>query len=398
MKTLGGNFMRTGRIVRVLADENRSEIFSCSNQKRNVIVSIFYPVDNDWSTNRQALYKDLYHPNEERFVDEWKNSDDDKNYINSLAANIYINAPIANNNEKHPVILYSPGFSCDRDSTVFIIEKLIKEGYIVITLGSIHETDFTVMPGGEVIEILDELVDLPAGAKEIWQELRNIRKEDIIFLLNQLDYINKNDEFLKGRLDTELVGAVGFSLGSQGVFEAAADDKRIKTVVLFEGCLHNSTVLERVKAGEKSNTPHLLIKRHASSHELRVKECYSWHVNMENKEEANKKVEEQIETACIITKTQKALYEYVDGYKSFIKINHSKHMTFSDMPMLLNQEYEECLGGELSIKKAYEIINKVTVKFFNEFLNGKANEYQNFIDNESDYSELKKINADGEII
>lgn len=390
--------MRTGRIVRVLADENRSEIFSCSDQKRSVIISVFYPVDNDWSTNKQALYKDLYHPNEERFVEEWKNSEDDKNYINNLATNIYINAPIVNNSEKYPVILYSPGFSCDRDSTVFIIEKLIEEGYIVITLGSINETDFTVMPDGEVIEMLDKLKDISSDSKEVWQELRNIRKADILFLLNQLDYINRNDEFLKGKLDTQKIGAIGFSLGSQGVFEAAADDKRIKAVALLEGCLHNSTVLERVNDGEKSNTPHLLIKRHASSHELRVEECHSWYVNMEDKEEGKKGIEEQIETACRITKTQKALYEYVDGFKSFVKINHSKHMTFSDMPMLLNQEYEECLGGEISIKKAYEIINKVTVKFFNEFLNGKANEYKRFIDNENTYSELKKINADGEII
>ena len=390
--------MRTGRIVRVLVDENRNEIFSCSDQKRNVIMSIFYPVDNQWSTNRQALYKDLYHPKEQRFVEDWKDSEDNANYINSLATNIYINAPIINNNEKYPLILYSPGFSCDRDSTVFIIEKLIEEGYIVITLGSIHETDFTVMPDGEVIEMLDELTALSSDSKETWRELRNIRKEDILFLLNQLEYINRNDEFLKGKLDIEKIGAIGFSLGSQAVFEAAADDKRIKAVVLFEGCLHYSTVLERVAAGEKSNTPHLLIKRHASSHELRVEECHSWYADMENREEAKKRIEEQIVTACIITETQKALYEYLDGFKSFIKINHSVHMTFSDMPMLQNQEYEECLGGELSIKKAYEIINKVTVTFFNEFLNGRVNEYQNFIDNENTYSELKKINADGEVI
>lgn len=108
-------------------------------------------------------------------------------------------------------------------------------------------------------------------------------------------------------------------------------------------------------------------------------------------------VEEQIETACIITKTQKDLYEYVDGFKSFIKINYSKHMTFSDMPMLLNQQYEECFGGKVSIKKAYEIINTVTARVFNEFLKGRVDEYQNFINYENTYSELKEINADGEI-
>lgn len=389
--------MRTGRRVRVLSDPNRKEIFNCNNEKRNLIMSIFYPVDNHWSTSKKALYRDLYYPNEQRFVEEWADSEADENYINSLATNIYTNAPIINNKEKYPVILYSPGFSCDRDSTVFIIEKLIEEGYIVITLGSIYETDFTVMPDGEVIEMLDKLIDLPSTSEEIWQELRNIRKKDILFLLDQLDYINRNDEFLKGKLDTEKIGAIGFSLGSQGVFEAAADDKRIKAVVLLEGCLQNSTVLERVNVGERSNTPHLLIKRHASSHKLRIEECRSWYADMEDREEAEKLVKEEIEIACAITKTQKALYEYIEGFKSFIKINHTNHITFSDMPMLLNQEYDECLGGQVSIKRVYEIINTVTVKFFKEFLNGRVNEYQNFINNENTYSELKQINADGEM-
>ena len=390
--------MRSGRIVRVLTDPNRKEIFNCNNENRKLIISVFYPVANDWNTSKQAFYKDLYHPNEQIFIEDWKSSEDEEKYINNLTTNIYINAPIVNNSEKYPVILYSPGFNCDRDSTMFIIEKLIEEGYIVITLGSIYETDFTIMPDGEVIEMLDELTSLSSDSKEIWQELREIRKKDITFLLNQLDYLNVHDEFLKGKLDIDKIGAIGFSLGSQGVFEAAADDKRIKAVVLLEGCLHHSTVLERVNGGERTNTPHLLFKRHASSHKLRVEECYSWYENMEDREVAKKRAEEQIQIACTITKTQKALYEYINGFKSFIKINHSTHMTFSDIPMLQNQEYAECLGGQLSIKKAYEIIKNVTVRFFDEFLKNKVNEYQNFINNENTYSELEKINADGEII
>jgi len=390
--------MRTGRIVRVLTDPNRNEIVRCNDEKRNLIISIFYTVDNDWSMNKQAVYSDLYHPCEERFFQDWSDSEDDRNYIQNLTANIYIDAPIAQSNEKHPVILYSPGFNCDRDSTTFIIDNLIEAGYIVITLGCIYETDFTVMPDGKVIEMMDKLSTMPYNSKEIWQELKEIRKNDITFLLNKLDYINRNDEFLKDKLDIEKIGAIGFSLGSQGVFEAAADDKRIKAVALFEGCLHHTTVIEKVNAGESSNTPHLLLKRHASSHKLMVEECHSWFEDMEDREDANKKTEEQIATACIITKTQKALYEYLHGFKSFVKVAHTKHLTFSDMPMLYNLEYEECLGGKISIKKAYEIINKTTITFFNEFIKGNNNEYQNFINNENPYSELKQINGDGEII
>jgi hypothetical protein len=390
--------MRVGRIVKVLSDLSRNEVVSNSNEKRKLIISIYYPVEDNCNADRQAFYIDLYHPKEQRFIDEWKAEGVEEGYIRNIKTNIYMNAPMKSDNTKYPIVIYSPGFSCSRDSSIFTLQKLVEEGYIVITLGHIYETDFTVMPSGEVIEMLTEFKNISSNSLDTWKRLINIRKQDIIFLINELDFINKNDEFLKSKLDLSSIGVIGFSLGSQACFEAAAEDSRIKAVVLFEGCLHNSTVSERVEAREKSYTPHLLIKRHASSHKLRVDECYSWYKDMEDREEAEERVKESIEQACIITKTQKDLYEYLKGYKSFVKLNHSKHLTFSDMPMLENREYEECLGGQLSINRAYKIISEVTLRFLNEFLYGSSNEYQNFINNENNYPELKMINGDGEII
>jgi predicted dienelactone hydrolase len=390
--------MKVGRIVKVLTDFSRNEIVRDSEEKRKLIISIFYPIEDDWNADRQAFYIDLYHTREQRFIDEWKAEGVEEYYIRNVKTNIYNNAPMKSSNTKYPVVIYSPGFSCGRDTSIFTLQKVVEEGYIVITVGHIYETDFTIMPNGEVIEMLKELKNISSNSLDAWKRLINIRKQDIIFLINELDSINKYDESLNNKLDISSIGVIGFSLSSQACFEAAAEDSRIKAVVLFEGCLHNSTVSERVKAGEKSYTPHLLIKRHASSHKLRVDECYSWYKDMEDREEAEKRVKESIEQSCIITKTQKDLYEYVKGYKSFVKLNHSKHMTFSDMPMLENREYEECLGGQLSINRAYKIISEVTFRFFNEFLIGNTNEYQKFINSENNYPELKKINEDGEII
>jgi len=238
--------MGIGRVVRVVKDSNRNEILNCTNEKRTLIMSVFYLTDELYCEGKRALYKDLYEPNVERFIQKWAESDELEQYINELSTNIFINAPIKNVNDEYPVVIYSPGFSCDRDSTIFIIEKLVEQGYIVITLGSLHETDFTIMPNGEVVEMLEELNDLSSSSKEIWKELIEIRKRDISFLITHLEYINENDELLKNKLLLDRIGIIGFSLGSQACFEAAADDERIKAVVLLEGCLHNSTVLERI--------------------------------------------------------------------------------------------------------------------------------------------------------
>ncbi len=389
--------MKIGRVVRVVKDNSRNEIFNCTNENRTLIMSIFYLADEVYCEGKSAFYKDLYEPNVERFIQEWAKSDELEQYINELSTNIFINAPIKNINDKYPVVIYSPGFSCDRDSTVFIIEKLVKHGYIVITLGSLHETDFTIMPNGEVVGMLEELNDFPSNSKEIWRELIDIRKKDILFLTNHLEYIDKNDEILKNILLLDKIGLIGFSLGSQACFEVAADDERIKAVVLLEGCLHDSTVLERVNKGQKSKTPHMLFKRHASSQSLREEECHSWYKDLEDRDKAEILIKEQIEIAWEITKTQKALYEFIDAYKSFVKIENTKHMTFSDMPILSNQQYEECFGGKISIKTAHEIISTTTLKFLNEFLCNNIDEYKKFIKYENIYSKLKEIDADGDI-
>lgn len=388
--------MTIGRMVKVLSDSNRKEVVSNSEEKRKIIISVFYPAEDNWNIDRQAFYIDLYHPQEQRFIDEWKDSGVDEDYIRSIETNIYIDAPMKKGNSSYPVVIYSPGFTCDRDSSMFAIKELVEEGYIVITLGHIYETEFTVMPSGEIVEMSNELRDF--NSSNMWRNLISIRKQDIVFLMDELNYINKEDEVFESKLNLSSIGVIGFSLGSQACFEAAADDSRIKAVALFEGCLHNTRVSERVAAGENSYTPHLLIKRHASSQKLRIDECHSWYEDMEDREEAEKRIKESIEQASIITKTQKDLYEYVKGYKSFLKLSHSEHMTFSDMPVLENREYEECLGGRLSIDRAHNIISEVTVRFFNEFLHGNTKEYESFINMEHNYPELKMINADGEAI
>lgn len=389
--------MKIGRVVRVVKDDSRNEIFNCTNENRTLIMSIFYLADEACCKGKSALYKDLYELNSARFVQEWAKSDELKQYINELSTNIFINAPIKKSNDKYPIIIYSSGFSCDRDSTVFIIEKLVEQGYIVITLGSPYETDFTIMPNGEVIEMLEELNNFPSNSKEMWRELINIRKKDILFLINHLEDIDKNDELLKSKLLLDKIGLIGFSLGAQVCFEVAADDKRIKAVVLLEGCLHNSTVLERVNKGQKSKTPHMLFKRHTSSQSLREEECRSWYKDLEDRDKTETLIKEQIEIAWEITKTQKALYEFIDAYKSFVKIENTKHITFCDIPILSNQQYEECFGGKIPVKIAHEIISTATLKFLNEFLCNSINEYKNFIRYENTYSKLKEIDADGEV-
>lgn len=86
--------MKIGRIVRVLEDKERKEILIKTNENRKVIISFYYPVDENWKESRQALYIDLYSPREDEFISIFKNilpfneNAEKESFLKSIKTNI----------------------------------------------------------------------------------------------------------------------------------------------------------------------------------------------------------------------------------------------------------------------------------------------------------------------
>lgn len=89
---------------------------------------------------------------------------------------------------------------------------------------------------------------------------------------------------------------------------------------------------------------------------------------------------------------QKKLFDYLWGYKSFIRLNGTKHMIFMDCSMIIGQKME---SETISVGKAFEVINDVTTRFLDEFLCGEQERYSKFIKND-DY--VTSIDRDGQPI
>ncbi|WP_035287910.1 hypothetical protein [Clostridium sp. KNHs214] len=194
---------KIGRVLRVVKDNSRDEIFSCSKEKRTIIMSIFYPAEEQSCSGEGILYKDLFQPHTEFFIEDVGNTKEAVEYINKLRIDVFLNVPIKNGVDKYPVIIYSPGIFQDRDFAIFTAVNLVKEGYIVITLGSLYETDYTVMPDGDVIRVTGKLQKEMMGSitDETWRQLRDIRKRDMLFMVDHVFNINEKDELFKGRID-----------------------------------------------------------------------------------------------------------------------------------------------------------------------------------------------------
>lgn len=364
--------MRIGRIVRVLEDKKRKEVLVDTNENRKVIISCYYPIDEMWKKKEQAFYKDIYSPKEDEFIKKFKEivplEDDQKeNFLRNIPTNIYNDAPINDRNTAHPVIIQLTGLGSPRDYLTFNIEKLVREGYVVITIGHPYESMLTIFPNGEIVEPIQ---------KELTQEdkirLTDIRKDDLSFILDELNSLNQEDSVIKGRLDLNCIGVIGHSLGGAAAFKAAQVDKRIKALVLFDAALQLLNLETEITENKHLNTPTLNLRRGTYNYADSMK----MFINYLKENSDDKTFKSQVILYDSVLRDsdiqQKYLFNYLSGYKSFVKIKSTTHMTFTDYSIIRGAKME---SEELSVEKAYNLINDRTSRFFNEFLCGKKGVY-----------------------
>ncbi len=208
----------------------------------------------------------------------------------------------------------------------------------------------------------------------------NIRTEDIIFLLDELKTLNNKDELIKERLDLDKIGIMGHSLGAAAVFKAASEDARIKAVVMLDGSLQIINLTKEILEGKKLYTPLLNFRRGSIYYAEEMKNLIETNADKMNGEEFKKKIIMNHQLLIDQTQGQSDLNEYLAGYKSFIKLRNSEHLTFTDWPVIFNVKK---INNVLIIKEAHEIISEITVKFYNEFLCGIEGDYRSFINSDT---------------
>lgn len=133
--------------------------------------------------------------------------------------------------KRHPLILFSHGFMGAADQTIFLMEALARQGYVV---AAPNHAD-------ALLERRDKPLPRPNfGQAEAWDDSKyRDRKEDLVALLDQLLKQNGDkDSYLYQRLDPQQVGAMGHSLGGYTVLGLIGGweswhEKRIKAAVVL---------------------------------------------------------------------------------------------------------------------------------------------------------------------
>lgn len=377
--------MKVGRIVRVLSDNGRKESFLSNEENRKIVISIFYQADQEFGIGKKAYYKDLYEPNKEEFIKRFGDNSEEKSiYLSNIEINTFNNAPVTKEDKKFPVILYSSGLGMGRDFYMFNIEALVAQGYIVVTIEHIYDSEFTVLPDGTVIEQAENVKD---HTKETIGKLISIRKKDVLFVLDQLNNLNNEDIFIKNKMNLNKVGAIGHSLGAYSLFESFNEDERIKVLIMLDGSLQYMDLNKEISEGKKLNKPLLNFRKGINKYEERMKLFIEKNENKLDGERFKKFIIGEHYTIIKQEEGQEQLTKYLGDYQLSIKLIKTEHLTFSDW-FIIKKELKN--NEMLPVKEAHNIINSVTVSFLDEFLCEINKECTNILKSKR-YSELKLL-------
>ncbi|MCP9767054.1 dienelactone hydrolase [Lacihabitans sp. LS3-19] len=124
---------------------------------------------------------------------------------------------------KFPLIIVSHGYLGSRFLLTYLTENLASKGYIVAAIDHAEST-------------FRDAAGFPST-------LLN-RSKDILFVLNQMAELNNTKNELKGLIDAENTGLIGYSMGGYGVLNVAGAGYSDNSLKLFGALTGGSTALE----------------------------------------------------------------------------------------------------------------------------------------------------------
>ncbi len=163
-----------------------------------------------------------------------------------------------------PVVFFSHGLGGSREGNKFLGVHLAARGYVAV---------FTQHPGSDtsVWQGLPRQERMAAMQRAASAQNFRLRQQDIVFLLDELERLNKTDAKLKGRLDLTKIGMSGHSFGAvttqavsgqnfPGIGQSLTDP-RIDAAVLYSPSSPRTDSFSRVKlpwllmTGTHDNSP-----------------------------------------------------------------------------------------------------------------------------------------------
>ncbi|MCJ1270574.1 hypothetical protein MMC22_010471 [Lobaria immixta] len=279
--------------VRTMAftDETRIDYFAPTPKYREVVVSLFYPMEirND-KDEGQIRPTTNYMPNATAtFYDALLMALGlPSGVIERISTYSQTDGPFFTTGEKSlPLLVFSPGFGQTFHGYTSILQEVARKGYVVAAIDHPYDAEIVEFPDGTTVQGAN------LSASHTFTEILMPRLRDVSFVLNELSQPATSHPF---PLDTRHVVAFGHSLGGDTAIEVMLQDSRVKGGVNFDGNFNGKLQ----SSGVSISRPVLLLRTKDFSSGLNWNDAW----------------------------------EKFAGWKIELAVSDTTHNSFSDLPLL----------------------------------------------------------------
>lgn len=349
-------------------DQGRREIFSTdSADRRQLVAQIWYPVRKSMSLDRAPYVDDavsLSHGLSKTLASNGliRLPAFFFNHFAHVTTHAIPAAPIAEDQESFPVLIYASGLDGFRQVNMFQIQHLVSHGYIVVGLDQPYTAASVTLADGRIIEGMIKskiqlLIDQSISRSEKIPQLHGEQlpngiipylADDIIFTLNKLIALNRSDArgVLTGHLDMQRTGVFGVSLGAMVVSEACHLEPR------FKACLMMDAAMPADVQENELQQPCLWLTRTASDMRLERASSGGW---------SEKDIEQTLST-------MKMTYRKSKPGSYYVSIRGMFHINFTDAPAWSPAISWLGLTGPIKSQRGFDIVNAYSLAFFDKTL------------------------------
>ncbi|KAI0805655.1 platelet-activating factor acetylhydrolase [Xylaria sp. FL0064] len=217
---------RVGYTDLELVDYARDDIYSSTPQPRDLLATLFYPIEDNQET---CTIHTLLTPLLADYVDVLFSTP--PGTFAQFALPSCANAPIARSDL--PLVIFSHGYSGSRLLYAAFLQEFASHGFNVLAVDHPHDAIVVEYPDGRFV--YNSLDDSVPGAVE---QALEVRVEDVIFALNAMNnqtITSKIPGLSNRKLQTGRVGITGHSFGGSTTFQVTTNDTRFVAGTIFDG-------------------------------------------------------------------------------------------------------------------------------------------------------------------
>lgn len=338
---------RVGRASFHRIDASRPETFTEDpTDKRQVLFHIWYPAESNGGS--AASYLDVL-VDDEVFRQSYSFAGIER--LMKTRSHAFTNVRVSSAKKRYPVIIFSHGLG--RVSSVYaaFLENLASQGYMVVGVDSPFFSAALKLPDGRIVKN-ESRRNQQRGARE---EEAVIQAQDLIFVLNELERLDKgdSDKRLAGRFDLRHVGVFGHSRGGFAAPHACFLDQRFRACLNLDGYPLTPAVMQ---SGIRQ--PYMHIEEIAPWLPLPTDEGLAT---------AKQTREEAIKAAQTMEQQREMTFSKMSSGVYLVVVTGAVHDNFSDAAFIFPERYRG-RGMTISPERALTITNAYVLAFFDQYL------------------------------